>query len=78
LVYSEITNRPDPSDRTQLRMTVASSDPITTFEFKEFIKEQLVNIPTAPPATRVAPSLPPPAAVPSVITDPADVLAGLI
>lgn len=70
----------DPSDRTQLRMTAASSDPITTFEFKEFIKDQLVNIPTAPPATRVAPSLLPPAAVhaSSVITDPADVLAGLI
>jgi len=71
----------DPSDRTQLRMTVASSDPITTFEFKEFIKEQLVNIPTAP-ATRVAPaaSPPPPAAVHASpgMTDPADVLAGLI
>lgn len=50
------------------------------YRFKEFIKDQLVNIPTAPPATRVAPSLLPPAAVhaSSVITDPADVLAGLI
>ncbi|MCD7464185.1 hypothetical protein HAX54_052257 [Datura stramonium] len=34
----------DQADRTQLRMTVASGDPTLTFELKEFIKEQLVNI----------------------------------
>ncbi|KAK7262216.1 hypothetical protein RJT34_29779 [Clitoria ternatea] len=37
----------DPADRTQLRMTVASGDPTLTFELKEFVKEQLVSIPTA-------------------------------
>ncbi|XP_073111857.1 AP-2 complex subunit alpha-1 isoform X4 [Elaeis guineensis] len=35
----------DPSDRTQLRITIASGDPTLTFELKEFIKEHLVNIP---------------------------------
>ncbi|KAJ4979568.1 hypothetical protein NE237_010348 [Protea cynaroides] len=39
----------DPSDRTQLRMTVASGDPTLTFELKEFIKEQLISIPTPTP-----------------------------
>ncbi|XP_057507925.1 AP-2 complex subunit alpha-2-like [Actinidia eriantha] len=46
----------DPADRTQLRMTVASGDPTLTFELKEFIKEQLVSIPTTSqrPARRFA------------------------
>nr|XP_027187497.1 AP-2 complex subunit alpha-1-like isoform X2 [Cicer arietinum] len=74
----------DPADRTQLRMTVASGDPTLTFEMKEFIKEQLVNI---PPASRVPPmqaapmspvaqpaSAPPPAA----LNDPGAVLAALL
>ncbi|KAH9321816.1 hypothetical protein KI387_016455, partial [Taxus chinensis] len=67
----------DPSDRTQLRMTVASTDPNTTFEFKEFIKEQLVNIPTAPPVAPAAPTPPPPPPVRSSsgLTDPAAALA---
>lgn len=33
----------DPSDRTQLRLTVASADGNTSFELKEFIKEQLLD-----------------------------------
>ncbi|GLJ54559.1 hypothetical protein SUGI_1171840 [Cryptomeria japonica] len=70
----------DPSDRTQLRMTVASNDPNTTFEFKEFIKEQLVYIPTAPSVASSAPTPPPlpPVRSSSGITDPAAALAGLI
>ncbi|KAG0448922.1 hypothetical protein HPP92_027615 [Vanilla planifolia] len=35
----------DPADRTQLRLTVASGDPILTFELKELIKEYLISIP---------------------------------
>ncbi|GMI74329.1 hypothetical protein like AT5G22780 [Hibiscus trionum] len=67
----------DPADRTQLRMTLASGDPTLTFELKEFIKEQLVSIPTvhqaAPPALPAAPPTPqiPP-------NDPAALLAGLL
>ncbi|KAJ7546340.1 hypothetical protein O6H91_08G036300 [Diphasiastrum complanatum] len=34
----------DPADRTQLRLTVASTDSSTTFELKEYIKEQLVDM----------------------------------
>ncbi|GFY99237.1 adaptor protein complex AP-2, alpha subunit [Actinidia rufa] len=41
-----VRNETDPADRTQLRMTVSSGDPTLTFELKEFIKEQLVSIPT--------------------------------
>ncbi|XP_065865047.1 AP-2 complex subunit alpha-1-like isoform X2 [Euphorbia lathyris] len=74
----------DPSDRTQLRMTVASGDPTLTFELKEFIKEQLVSIPTAtrgpttpappPPAPQVAQPTSPVAS----LTDPGAMLAGLL
>ncbi|XP_012472819.1 AP-2 complex subunit alpha-1 [Gossypium raimondii] len=67
----------DPADRTQLRMTLASGDPTLTFELKEFIKEQLVSIPTvaqaptpAPPAAPPTPQIPP--------DDPAALLADLL
>lgn len=71
----------DPADRTQLRMTVASGDPTLTFELKEFIKEQLVSIPTAPRPPAPAPAAPPvaqpiPPAAPS--NDPGAMLAGLL
>ncbi|XP_004294044.1 PREDICTED: AP-2 complex subunit alpha-1-like [Fragaria vesca subsp. vesca] len=71
----------DPADRTQLRMTVASGDPTLTFELKEFIKEQIVNIPVAPRAPGpVAPA--PPVAQPTspaaALTDPGALLAGLL
>ncbi|VFQ67210.1 unnamed protein product [Cuscuta campestris] len=71
----------DPADRTQLRMTVASGDPTVTFELKEFIKEQLVVVPTAAPRPAVAeaplqqPPLPP--ASPAS-TDPGALLAALL
>ncbi|XP_043724964.1 AP-2 complex subunit alpha-1-like [Telopea speciosissima] len=70
----------DPSDRTQLRMTVASGDPTLTFELKEFIKEQLVNIPTPTPAPAPAPA-PPQAQIASTapsVMDPGAMLAGLL
>ncbi|KZV42618.1 AP-2 complex subunit alpha-1 [Dorcoceras hygrometricum] len=68
----------DPADRSQLRMTIASGDPALTFELKEFIKEQLVNIPS--PSTPVPPqaqpiSPPPPK---TATSDPGDLLAGLL
>nr|GEV22945.1 AP-2 complex subunit alpha-1-like isoform X2 [Tanacetum cinerariifolium] len=66
----------DPADRTQLRMTVASGDPTLTFELKEFIKEQLISIPTAfrPPVS----SHPQPN-IPSISpSDPGALLAGLL
>ncbi|XP_059300392.1 AP-2 complex subunit alpha-1-like [Lycium ferocissimum] len=69
----------DPADRTQLRMTVASGDPTLTFELKEFIKEQLVIIPTAP--TAAAPPVPPqpqPTSPPPPVSDPGALLAGLL
>ncbi|CAN4100739.1 unnamed protein product [Withania somnifera] len=69
----------DPADRTQLRMTVASGDPTLTFELKEFIKEQLVIIPTAP--TAAAPPIPPqpqPTSPPPPVSDPGVLLAGLL
>ncbi|MBA0587585.1 hypothetical protein Gorai_000711, partial [Gossypium raimondii] len=68
----------DPADRTQLRMTLASGDPTLTFELKEFIKEQLISIPTAPPQSP-APAPPPAAqATPQIPpNDPAALLAGL-
>eukprot|EP00262_Sarcandra_glabra_P001601 TRINITY_DN11735_c0_g1_i1.p1 TRINITY_DN11735_c0_g1~~TRINITY_DN11735_c0_g1_i1.p1 ORF type:complete len:762 (-),score=164.52 TRINITY_DN11735_c0_g1_i1:390-2588(-) len=65
----------DPSDRTQLRITVASGDPTLTFELKEFIKEQLVNIPTVPLPV-LPPSIRPVAA--AGLTDPGAMLAGLL
>ncbi|XP_077235889.1 AP-2 complex subunit alpha-1-like [Tasmannia lanceolata] len=66
----------DPSDRTQLRMTVASGDPTLTLELKEFIKEQLVSIPTAP-SIPPAPQMHPPVAT-VALTDPGAMLAGLL
>ncbi|XP_076887222.1 AP-2 complex subunit alpha-2-like [Bidens hawaiensis] len=66
----------DPADRTQLRMTVASGDPTLTFELKEFIKEQLISIPTTsrPPV----PPQPQPTAQPISSSDPGALLAGLL
>ncbi|XP_020235877.1 AP-2 complex subunit alpha-1 [Cajanus cajan] len=71
----------DPADRTQLRMTVASGDPTLTFELKEFVKDQLVSIPTT---TRVpiqpAPTSPvaQPNSAPAALTDPGAMLAALL
>lgn len=70
----------DPADRSQLRMTVASGEPALTFELKEFMKEQLVNIPTAshsPTAVPFAPAVPQPTS-PAALTDPGAMLAGLL
>ncbi|XP_009593880.1 AP-2 complex subunit alpha-1-like [Nicotiana tomentosiformis] len=69
----------DPADRTQLRMTVASGDPTLTFELKEFIKEQLVIVPTTP--TAAGPPVPPqtqPTLTPPAESDPGALLAGLL
>ncbi|XP_016450695.1 AP-2 complex subunit alpha-1 [Nicotiana tabacum] len=69
----------DPADRTQLRMTVASGDPTLTFELKEFIKEQLVIVPTTPAAA--GPPVPPqtqPTLTPPAESDPGALLAGLL
>ncbi|KAF4385623.1 hypothetical protein F8388_010179 [Cannabis sativa] len=72
----------DPADRTQLRMTLASGDPALTFELKEFIKEQLVNIPIAQRAP--SPQVPPtpqvaqPASPVAALSDPGAMLAGLL
>ncbi|CAM6024960.1 unnamed protein product [Sphagnum balticum] len=62
----------DPSDRTQMRLTVASQDPNVTYEVKEFIKEQVIDIPFA--------RTPAPTPSPAVmgLTGPAAALAGLI
>lgn len=60
----------DPSDRTQIRLTVASLDSVTSFELKEFIKEQLVDISVSPQP------LPGPAS--SGLTGPAAALVGLL
>ncbi|XP_042482805.1 AP-2 complex subunit alpha-1-like [Macadamia integrifolia] len=72
----------DPSDRTQLRMTVASGEPTLTFELKEFIKEQLISIPTPTPALSPAPTLALAQAQPvsptTSVTDPGAMLAGLL
>ncbi|KAL3518479.1 hypothetical protein ACH5RR_021068 [Cinchona calisaya] len=68
----------DPSDRTQLRMTVASGDPTLTFELKEFIKEQLVSIPIVARASAPLPPQPQPTNLPSATTDPGALLAGLL
>ncbi|KAK2643527.1 hypothetical protein Ddye_025290 [Dipteronia dyeriana] len=73
----------DPADRTQLRMTVASGDPTLTFELKEFIKEQLVSIPTAPRAQAPTPPAPAPTVVQptssaAALNDPGALLAGLL
>ena len=71
----------DPADRTQLRMTVASGDPTLTFELKEFIKEQLVSLPTAPGAPEPPMPLQPqpqPTSPPPAVSDPGALLAGLL
>ncbi|XP_071721860.1 AP-2 complex subunit alpha-2-like [Rutidosis leptorrhynchoides] len=72
----------DPADRTQLRMTIASGDPTLTFELKEYIKEQIVNIPVAPPIATSPPQPPPSAQPPSTTAtssnDPVALLAGLL
>ncbi|XP_023908363.1 AP-2 complex subunit alpha-1 [Quercus suber] len=70
----------DPADRTQLRLTVASGDPTLTFELKEFIKEQLVSIPTASRAPAPAPPAPQPTSPPAaaLTDDPGALLAGLL
>uniref|UniRef100_A0A7N0RHD5 AP-2 complex subunit alpha n=1 Tax=Kalanchoe fedtschenkoi TaxID=63787 RepID=A0A7N0RHD5_KALFE len=71
----------DPADRTQLRMTVASGDLTLTLELKEFIKEQLISIPTAP-ASAARPPPPaatqPPTNTTAASTDPGAMLAGLL
>ncbi|XP_071707701.1 AP-2 complex subunit alpha-1-like [Rutidosis leptorrhynchoides] len=63
----------DPADRTQLRMTVASGDPTLTFELKEFIKEQLISVPTAFTPPVLQPTIPP-----TATSDPGALLAGLL
>lgn len=71
----------DPADRTQLRMTVSSGDPTLTLELKEFIKEQLCSIPTAPRAPGpVSPAHPvaQPTSPAAALTDPVAMLAGLL
>ncbi|KAK3043598.1 hypothetical protein RJ639_001660 [Escallonia herrerae] len=70
----------DPADRSQLRMTVASGDPTLTFELKEFIKEQLVSIPTAlrPLAPVPTPQAQPTTSPAAVSSDPGAMLAGLL
>ncbi|CAB4313334.1 unnamed protein product [Prunus armeniaca] len=71
----------DPADRTQLRMTVSSGDPTLTLELKEFIKEQLCSIPTAPRAPGpVSPAHPvaQPTSPAAALTDPGAMLAGLL
>ncbi|KAK1322643.1 AP-2 complex subunit alpha-1 [Acorus calamus] len=72
----------DPSDRTQLRLTVSSGDPTLTFELKEFIKEHLIIFPTAPsaPSHAHAPPVvqPQPPVVGAGSTDPGALLAGLL
>lgn len=71
----------DPSDRTQLRMTIASVDPTLTFELKEFIKEQLVSMPMGPMASTVpAPGTPQvqPSVPSATSSDPGAMLAGLL
>ncbi|KAH7288142.1 hypothetical protein KP509_31G014300 [Ceratopteris richardii] len=59
----------DPSDRTQLRLTVASPDAVVSLELKEYIKEQLLDV-----------STPTPQFVPAStgLTGPAAALAGLL
>ncbi|KFK39913.1 hypothetical protein AALP_AA3G305400 [Arabis alpina] len=75
----------DPADRTQLRMTVGTGDPTLTFELKEFIKEQLIAIPTSRalvPAAGPGPGQAPPVVQPPspviAADDPGAMLAGLL
>ncbi|CAA7394896.1 unnamed protein product [Spirodela intermedia] len=88
--YSETTHavlclvrvETDPTDRTQLRLTVASGDPTLTFELKELIKDHMVGLPMAPPVP--APLLPQPQPQPQppsvavASDDPGAILAGLL
>ncbi|URE08161.1 Alpha adaptin AP2, C-terminal domain, partial [Musa troglodytarum] len=66
----------DPSDRTQLRITIASGDP--TLTLKERIKEYLVDIPTQTPSAVVAPLQPQSPVTPVAYNDPGAMLAGLL
>ncbi|KAM0934700.1 putative adaptor protein complex AP-2, alpha subunit [Dioscorea sansibarensis] len=69
----------DPSDRTQLRLTIASGDPALTFELKELIKEYMISVPTASPVP--TPSAAPLQPQPPPVSDPNDpgaMLAGLL
>ncbi|XP_057472388.1 AP-2 complex subunit alpha-1-like isoform X3 [Actinidia eriantha] len=68
----------DPADRTQLRMTVASGDPTLTFELKEFLKEQLVSIPTISQRPATAPPQVQPTTSPIALSNPGAMLAGLL
>lgn len=69
----------DPSDRSQLRLTIASGDPALTFELKELIKEYMISVPTASPVPTPSPAplqpQSPPVADPN---DPGAMLAGLL
>lgn len=72
----------DPSDRTQLRLTVASGDPILTLELKELLKEHMISMPVVTPAVPQGPmpvplQLNPPVAF-SVSDDPGALLAALL
>lgn len=68
----------DPADRTQLRMTVASGDPTLTFELKEFIKEQLISIPSISRPPVQAPLPMQPTSPQPAYSDPGASLAGLL
>ncbi|CAL9153946.1 unnamed protein product [Musa hybrid cultivar] len=68
----------DPSDRTQLRITIASGDPTLTFELKECIKEHLVSIPMQTPPPAISPVQPQSPVTPAAYNDPGAMLAGLL
>ncbi|KAL8092503.1 AP-2 complex subunit alpha-1-like [Apium graveolens] len=68
----------DPADRTQLRMTVASGDPALTHELKEFIKEQLISIPSASHPPQPITQQAPPSSSPIAQSDPGAMLAALL
>ncbi|KAL2937544.1 AP-2 complex subunit alpha-2 [Bienertia sinuspersici] len=69
----------DPADRTQLRMTVGTGDPMLTFELKEFVKEQLIAIPVASRAVTSTPATPAqPTSPAAALNDPGAILAGLL
>ncbi|KAI0514317.1 hypothetical protein KFK09_010352 [Dendrobium nobile] len=73
----------DPADRSQLRLTVASGDPILTFELKELLKEYLINIPvTTPVAAPLQAQTPAPLQLEPPVTpvtnDPGALLAALL
>ncbi|XP_010541301.1 PREDICTED: AP-2 complex subunit alpha-2-like isoform X2 [Tarenaya hassleriana] len=73
----------DPADRTQLRITVASEDPTLTFELKEYIKEQLIVVPSGRAPTPALPApVPGPVAQPLspavAENDPGALLTGLL